>query len=275
MRVFVTGATGNIGEAVIEELIGAGHKAIGLSRSEKGDEKLKKLGAEILRGDLDNFEALKNGVVATDGVIHLAFTNDFSDFAGALNKDLLAIKAMGEVLANSGKPFIMTNHNNGEESIKAAFSVSGIRAAVVSLAPTVHDNNGKLGFASILIDIAHKTGVSAYVGDGLNRWPSIHRRDAAILFRLALEKAPNGSQLCGRVEENIPVIEIAKAISKKLNVPLKSIPREDAAAHFGFLEMLMSVDFPTMLPFSNSETKELLGWEPTHPSLIDDILSGQ
>jgi nucleoside-diphosphate-sugar epimerase len=115
--------------------------------------------------------------------------------------------------------------------------------------------------------------VSAYVGDGLNRWPSIHRRDAARLFRLALEKAPNGSRLCGRAEESIPVIDIAKAISKKLNAPLKSIPREDAAAHFGFLEMLMSVDFPTMLPFSNSETKELLDWRPTHSTLIDDILS--
>jgi nucleoside-diphosphate-sugar epimerase len=273
MRVFVTGATGNIGTAVVEELIGAGHQVIGLSRSETGAEKLKGFGAEVQYGGLDDFEALKSGVGTAEGVIHLAFTNDFSDFAGALNKDIRAIKAMGETLENSGKPFIITDHNNGEGSIKAAFSIQGIRAAVVSLAPTVHDSNGKLGFASILMDIARTKGVSAYVGDGLNCWPSVHRRDAANLFRLALEKAPAGSRLCGRAEESIPTIEIAKAIGKKLNVPVNSIPREDAETHFGFVGRLMTVDFPTMLPWSNSETREILDWNPTQSTLIDDILN--
>jgi nucleoside-diphosphate-sugar epimerase len=275
MRVFVTGATGNIGSAVVCELLSAGHQVIGLSRSDTGAENLIKLGAEVQEGDLDDAEALKSGASAADGVIHLAFTNDFSDFAGALRKDLFAITAMGEALAGSGKPFVMTDHNNGEESIKAAFAIQGIRASVVSLAPTVHDSNGKLGFASMLIDIAREKAASAYVGDGLNRWPSVHRRDVASLFRLALEKAPAGSHLYGRGEEGIPLIEIAHAIGKKLNVPTKSIPHEEADEHFGFLGMLMTVDFPTMLPRSNTETKELLGWNPTHATLIDDILNGQ
>lgn len=274
MRVFVTGATGKIGSAVVRELIHAGHQVIGLSRSDKGSEMLKKAGAEVIRGDLDDPGSLRSGATAADGVIHLAFRHDFSDFSGSLKIDLRAVETMGAVLEGSGKPFIITDHKDGEASVNAAFSLVGVRTSVISLAPTVHDEADKRGFIPTLISIAREKGYSAYVGDGLNCWPAVHRLDAATLFRLALEKAPAGSHLYGRAEEKIPFLDIAKVIGKHLNLPAVSISREEAVAHFGFLGKLAALDFPSVLPGSGVQTRELLGWQPIHPTLIEDLEQG-
>jgi nucleoside-diphosphate-sugar epimerase len=196
MRVFVTGATGYIGSAVVRELIDAGHKVVGLARSDNGAAVLKEAGAEVHRGAIDDLDTLHSGAAAADGVIHLAFKHDFSDFAGALTTDLRAVETMGAALEGSGKPFVITAHLNGAASENAAFALAGVRSSVVSLAPSVHGEGDK-GFVPRLINIARTKGVSAYVGDGSNRWPAVHRLDAAHLYRLALEKAPAGSRLDG------------------------------------------------------------------------------
>lgn len=274
MRVFVTGATGNIGSAVVHELIHAGHQIIGLSRSDNGSEKLKKAGADVLRGDLDDLDSLRSGAASADGVIHLAFRHDFSDFAGSLAIDLRAVKAMGVVLEGSGKPFVITDHRDGKASINAAFALDGVRTSVISLAPTVHDEADKQGFIPMLINIARAKGFSAYVGDGSNCWPAVHRLDAATLFRLALEKAPAGSHFYGRAEEKIRFRDIAEVIGKHLNLPAVSISREEATAHFGFLGEVAALDFPSVLPGSSAQARELLGWQPVHPTLIEDLERG-
>ena len=232
MRVFVTGATGYIGSAVVRELINAGHKVVGLTRSDNGAAELKKAGAAVHRGALDDLDSLHSGAAAADGVIHLAFNHngDFSDFDGSLTIDLRAVKAMGAALEGSGKPFVITNHMNGAASENAAFALAGVRSSVVSLAPSVHGEGDK-GFVPRLINIARTKGVSAYVGDGSNRWPAVHRLDAAHLYRLALEKAPAGSRLNGRAEEGVPFSDIAGVIGKHLNLPVVSISREEADAH--------------------------------------------
>lgn len=274
MRVFVTGATGNIGSAVVQELISAGHEVIGLARSDKGALKLKEAGAEVHPGSLEDLNSLSSGAAIADGVIHLAFRHDFSDFANSLAADLQAIKTMGKVLEDSGKPFVITNHVNGEASVNAVFALAGVRSSVISLAPTVHGLGDKHGFVPRLIGIASTKGVSAYVGDGSNRWPAVHRLDAAELFRLALEKAPAGTLLNGRAEEGVPFFDIASAIGKHLILPVVSIVREEANAHFGFLGALAALDIPSAIPGSGEKTKELLGWKPEHPGLIDDIEQG-
>lgn len=274
MRIFVTGATGNIGSAVVQELIGAGHKVMGLTRSGIGAEKLKEAGGEVHHGSLDDLDSLSSGAAIADGIIHLAFKHDFSDFDSSLATDLMAIKTMGKVLEGSGKPFVITNHVNGEASVNAAFALAGVRSSVVSLAPTVHGLGDKHGFVPRLIDIASTKGVSAYVGDGSNRWPAVHRLDAAELFRLALEKAPAGTLLDGRAEEGVPFRDIASAIGKHLNLPVISITREEAGTHFGFLGALAALDIPSAIPGSGEKTKELLGWKPVHPGLIADIEQG-
>ena len=274
MRIFVTGATGNIGSAVVHELISAGHRVVGLTRSENGAELLKKAGAEAHRGDLDDPDSLRSGAAAADCVIHLAFRHDFSDFANSLKMDLRAVETMGAALEGSGKPFVITNHMNGEASENALFALTGVRTSVVSLAPTVHDEGDKHGFVPRLISIARTKGVSAYVGDGSNRWPAVHRLDAANLYRLALEKAPAGSRITGRAEEGVPFSDIAEVIGKHLDLPVVSISSEEAAAHFGFLGALAALDIPSVIPGSSAQTRELLGWQPVHPTLIEDLEQG-
>jgi len=275
MQVFVTGATGYIGSAVVRELINDGHQVVGLARSSNSGEMLNKIGAAVHLGTLEDFDSLQRGAAAADGVIHLAFQHEagLSNFANSLKIDLRAVETMGAALAGTGKPFVITNHRNGEESEKAAFALLGVRTSMASLAPTVH-GQGDHGFVPSLINIARKKGVSAYVGDGSNRWPAVHRLDAANLFRLALEKAPAGSHLIGSAEEGVPFRDIAKVIGKHLNLPVVSIAREEADAHFGFLGALAALDMPSMLPASSAPTRELLGWQPVHPTLIADLEQG-
>ena len=204
MRVFVTGAPGFIGSAVVRELIGAGHPVVGLTRSDTGAARLIEAGAEVHRGSLEDLGSLQRGAAAADGVIHLAFDHGVSDFAAALTADLSAVETMGAALEGTGKPFIITAHLRGEASANAAFSLAGVRSSVVSLAPSVHGEGDQHGFVPRLITIAREKGVSAYIGDGSNRWPAVHRLDAAHLFRLALESAPAGSQLDGVGDEGVP-----------------------------------------------------------------------
>ncbi|HEX9017766.1 MAG TPA: SDR family oxidoreductase [Anaerolineaceae bacterium] len=276
MRVFITGATGYIGSAVVREMIQAGHQVVGLTRSTNGAEMLNKAGAEVHRGTLDDLDSLRNGAAAADGVIHLAFRHEegLSNFADALKLDLRAVETMGAALEGSGKPFITTNHRSGEETEKALFALSGVRTTMISLAPTVHDEGDRHGFVPSLINIARTKGISAYVGDGSNRWPAVHRLDAANLYRLAIEKAPAGSRLIGRAEEGVPFRDIAEDIGKHLNLPVVSISREEADAHFGFLGALAALDIPSVIPGSSAQTRELLGWQPVHPTLIADLEQG-
>ncbi|WP_168119524.1 SDR family oxidoreductase [Paenibacillus sp. HB172176] len=271
MRIFVTGATGYIGSSVVRELLQAGHAVVGLTRSQQGAALLKQIGAEVHHGDLEDLESLRQGAAAADGVIHLAFRHDFSDFAGSLAIDLRAIESMGAALEGSGKPFVITAHANGEASENAVLALAerGVRTSIVSLAPSVHGEGDK-GFVPLLINIARSKGFSAYIGDGLNRWPAVHRLDAAPLFRMALEAAPAGSRLDGVGDEGIPFREIAGIIGRNLNVPTVSIAREEADAHFGFLGFLAALDIPR----SSASTQELLNWRPVHPSLIADLEQG-
>ena len=268
MRVFVTGAPGFIGTAVVRELLDAGHQVVGLSRSDTGAEVLKEAGAEVHRGSLDDLDSLHRGAAAADGVIHLAFGHDVSDFAAALTTDLHAVETMGAALEGTGKPFVITAHLRGEASANAVLALAGVRSSVVSLSPSVHGEGDHHGFVPRLITIAREKGVSAYIGDGANRWPAVHRLDAAHLFRLALEAAPAGSQLDGVGDEGVPFRDIAEVIGRHLNLPVVSISPEEADAHFGaFLGAVAARDFPR----SSVRTQELLGWRPVHPGLIADI----
>lgn len=271
MRIFVTGATGYIGSAVVHELINAGHKVTGLTRSNKGAALLTEAGADVHRGDLRDLDSIRNGVAAADGVIHLAFNHDFSDFAASLTTDIAIIETIGEALKGSGKPFLTTAHANGTASDNAVMALAkhGVRASVVSLAPSVHGNGDK-GFVPNLINIARNKGVSAYVGDGSNRWTAIHRLDAAHLYRLALEKAPAGTLLDGVADEGVPFRDIATVIGKQLNLPIISISQEEAAEHFGFLGSLAALDIPR----SSTQTQELLDWQPVQPNLLSDLEQG-
>lgn len=271
MRIFVTGATGYIGSAVVCELIDAGHKVVGLTRSENSAAILEEAGAEVHRGTLEDLDSLYSGAAAVDGVIHLAFKHDFSDFANALTTDLRAIETMGAALAGSGKPLVITGHFNGAASENAALALAerGVRTSIVNLSPSVHGEGDK-GFVPRLINIARTTGISAYIGNGSNRWPAVHRLDVASLFRLALEAAPAGSRLDGVGDEGIPFRDIAGVIGCHLNLPVVSISREEADAHFGFLSSIAALDIPR----SSIETQKLLGWRPVHPALIPDLEQG-
>ncbi|MFX3617065.1 MAG: SDR family oxidoreductase [Sporolactobacillus sp.] len=273
MRVFVTGATGYIGSAVVNELINAGHQVVGLARSDSSVARLKKEGAVVQYGALDDLESLRSGAASADGVIHLAFIHDFSNFSNSLKIDRRAIETMGDALKGTGKPFIITNHANGEASENALFALNGVRTALVSLAPTVHGEGDK-GFVSRIINIAREKGFSAYIGDGSNRWPAVHRLDAASLYRLALEAAPTGSRLYGRADEGVPFRDIADVIGQSLNLPVVSISREEADAHFGFLGALAALDIPSVISGPSIQTRELLGWKPVHPALIADLEQG-
>lgn len=290
MRVFVSGASGFIGSAVVPELVGAGHQVLGLARSDASAAAVAAAGAEVHRGSLDDLDSLRAGAAAADGVVHLAFKHDFSDVAGAAAADLGAVEAMGAVLEGSGKPFLVTSgtaalpHGRigteedapegrlprvASEHAALALAERGVRSAIVRLAPTVH-GAGDHGFVPRLIDIARDRGVSAYVGDGANRWPAVHRLDAARLYRLAVEAAPAGSRLHGAGEEGVPFRDLAAVIGRRLSLPVASIPPEDAEAHFGWLGAFVQIDNPT----SSALTQERLGWRPVHPTLIDDLEAG-
>jgi nucleoside-diphosphate-sugar epimerase len=293
MRVFVTGATGFVGSAIVKELIDAGHDVLGLTRSEAGAKSLAAMGAQAHHGDLEDVETLRCGAAMSDGVIHCAFNHDFSKFAANCELDRRAIETLGSALEGSDRPLVVTSGIGAlapgraatEDDMPAASSSSyprvseqtavslaarGVRTSVVRL-PQVHDPV-KQGFVSYLIEVAREKGVSAFVGDGRNRWAAVHRRDAARLYRLALERtASNQNSVGARYhavgEEGVPMKEIAEAIGKGLKVPVIGKSPEEAAQHFGFLGFFAGLDMPA----SSVLTQERLGWDPTGPGLISDL----
>ena len=294
MRVFVTGASGWIGSAVVPELTGAGHHVTGLARSEASANAIRTAGASVILGSLDDLEVLRDAAGASDGVIHLAFKHDLAfsgNFKGASDADRRVVEAFGEALARTDRPFLIASGMLGitpgrvatekdeplasgeARQATAQFTVSlasrGVRSSVVRLPPTVH-GQGDNGFMAFLVGIARAKRISGYIGDGNNRWPAVHRADAARLFRLALEKAPAGSVLHANAEEGVPIRAIADVIGRHLDLPVASVTAENAAGHFGFLAGFLGLDGPV----SSAATRELLGWQPTHPGLIDDLNEG-
>jgi nucleoside-diphosphate-sugar epimerase len=293
MHVFVTGATGFVGSAVVEELIGAGHTVLGLARSEASANALIAAGAKVHRGDLEDLESLRSGANAADAVIHTGFVHDFARFAEVCEIDRKAIEAIGDALSGTDKLLIVTSGSlivttpgrhateddrrnpaspNPRMSENAADNLvaRGVRAISVRLSPSVH-GDGDHGFVPMLINIAREKGVSAYIGEGLNRWPAVHRLDAAHLYRLALEQSPAaGTRLNGVAEEGIPFRDIAAAIGRQLNIPVVSKSPEEAAAHFTWFTHFASIDGPT----SSQQTQKRLGWQPTQKGLIEDIEQG-
>ena len=295
MRVFVTGASGHIGGAVITELIGAGHQVVGLARSDSAAAVVAAHGAEVHRGDLDDPETLREVAASADGVIHLAAKSlGTSSIADMVAAQLRAIGTIGDALAGSGKPFVAVSGTMmlalaggagrvvteqdaleagpgaGAEQQMIGLAERGVRSSVVRLAPLVHSPLDHHGFGPTLIGIARAKGVSGYVGDGANRWAAVHTLDAARLLRLALEQAPTGSRLHAIADEGVPFRGIAEIIGRHLDVPVKPVPADEAAEHFGFLGMFAGVDNPA----SSALTRELLGWQPTHPGLIADLNEG-
>jgi len=292
MRVFITGATGFIGTAIVQELLNAGHEVLGLARSEASAQKLIDAGAEVHRGDLEDLASLRSGAAQSDGVIHAGFIHDFSRFAAVCQVDKVAIETIGEVLAGSNRPFIVTSGTalvspgklatedivpplnpswpRASEQTADTAAAKGVRAASVRLSPSVHGDDDKHGFIPILVTIAREKGFSAYIGEGLNRWNAVHRLDAAKLFRLALENANPATRYHASAEEAITVKAIAEAIGKQLNIPVKSITAETAAEHFGWFAQMAALDCPA----SSTWTQQNLNWHPTHPTLLTDIENG-
>jgi nucleoside-diphosphate-sugar epimerase len=297
MRVFVTGASGHIGSAVVPELIGAGHQVVGLARSDSSAAALEAAGAEVHRGNLDDLDGLREAATAADGVIHLAFNHEAmrtGDFLGAVATDQRALETMATALDGSGKPFVSTSGTlmltlggiSGRpgteedvlesgprvdaENLVVGLAERGVRSSIVRLPPIVHSNLDHHGFAHVLIGVARDSGVAGYVDDGSNRWPSVHTLDAARVYRLALEGAPAGSRLHAVADEGVPFREIAETIGRKLGVPTASIPAEDATERFAFLGPFVGLDNPT----SSELTRQLLNWDPTHPGLLADLEHG-
>lgn len=296
MRIFLTGASGHIGSAVIPELLDAGHEVVGLARSNEAAAAVAAAGADVHRGDLDDLDNLRAVAAAADGVIHLAFKHEAmrtGDYAGAIAADLRAIETIGDALAGTGKPFVSTSGTLllafagltragteadaldagprvDAENAVVALADRGVRSSVVRLPPTVHSSLDHYGFVPTLIATARDKGVAAYVGDGNNRWPAGHTLDAGHLYRLALETAPAGARLHAVDDEGVPFREIAEAIGRHLDLPVISIPPEQADAHFGYLGPVVALDNPT----SSARTRELLTWKPTHPGLIEDLDRG-
>jgi nucleoside-diphosphate-sugar epimerase len=303
MRVFVTGASGWIGSAVVPELIAAGHQVTGLARSDASAAALTAAGVEVQRGTLDDLDSLRRAAAASDGVIHLAFKHDIAfsgDFQGAADADRRAIETFGEALAGSDRPFVIASgtlglapgrvateqDGHGPDPALAAWgggpqtrlataelvlslASGGVRSSVVRLPPTNH-GEGDHGFVAALVGIARAKGASGYIGDGTNRWPAVHRLDSAHLFHLALEKAPAGSTLHAVADEGVPIRDIAEVIGRHLDLPVVAISPEDAGEHFAWLAGFLTADSPA----SSTLTRELLGWQPTQPGLIDDLDKG-
>lgn len=286
MKVFVTGASGFIGSAVVKELIGAGHQVTGLARSESSAKAVSDAGAEVLMGDLEDLDVLKQGASRAEGVIHTAFIHDFSQYAKANDADKAAIRAMGEVLAGTQKPFIITagilglSKTNGlitedelskdsprsSEATAMELAENGINASVIRLPPSVHDKGDK-GFIPFIISQARKNGVSAYVGEGNNHWPAVHRLDAAKLFRLAMEKAERGMRYNAIGDQGIQLKRIAELIGEKLELPVRSLSGEDAQKHFEWMSGFIGIDSPA----SSLKTQEHLNWRPAHIGLLEDM----
>jgi nucleoside-diphosphate-sugar epimerase len=297
MRVFVTGASGHIASAVIPELLDHGHRVIGLARSDASAGAVAAIGAEVRRGDLDDLDGLAAAAAEADGVIHLAFKHEAmrtGDFGGAIESDMSAHRAIGNALVGTGKPFVSTggtlmlamagitgragtedDQSEGGPRIDAAnhtiaLSEQGVRSSVVRLAPMVHSDLDHHGFTHALIDLARENGVAAYTGDGSNRWPAANTYDIGVLYRLALEQAPAGATLHGVGDTGIPRKVIAETIGGKLGIEAKGVTDEQAPQYLGFLAPFAGLDNPT----SNDRTRELLGWEPTHPDWIEDVQTG-
>jgi nucleoside-diphosphate-sugar epimerase len=301
MRVFVTGASGWIGSAVVPELIGAGPQVTGLARSEASAAALAAAGAQVQRGTLDDLDVLRNAAADSDGVIHLAFKHDIAftgDFQGAADADRQAAETFGEALAGSDRPLVIASgtlgvapgrlaterdgHDpalahlgsgpqtrHGTAELTLALADRGVRSVVLRLPPTVH-GDGDNGFMAAIVGIAREKGVSGYIGDGSNRWPAVHRLDAAHLFRLAAEQVPAGSTLHAVADEGVPIRDVAEVIGRHLSLPVVSVAPENAPEHFTWLAGFLGLDSPA----SSALTRELTGWQPTHPGLIEDLEKG-
>ncbi|WP_028933346.1 SDR family oxidoreductase [Pseudonocardia spinosispora] len=291
MRVFVTGASGWVGSVAVRELLSAGHQVVALARSDRAAAAVAEPGVDVIRGDLDDLESLRSGAKAADGVVHLAYHHDFSQMDKAARMDLDAIAAFGDVLEGTDRPLVIaagtlglaadrtaTERDTGDPrahprvaNAQAALELAarGVRSSVVRFAPSVH-GEGDYGLVPALIEFARTTGVSAYIGDGANRWPAVHRLDAATLVRLAVDEAPAGSTLHAVAEEGVPTRAIAEAVGRGLGLPVASISTEQAAEHFGWLGRFFSADCPA----SSALTRELLDWRPTHHGLIEDLEEG-
>jgi len=303
MRIFVTGASGWIGSAVVPELIGAGHQVVGLARSDASAAALTAAGAAVHRGTLDDLDGLRSAAAASDGVIHLAFKHDLAfsgDFQGAADADRRAVETFGEALAGSDRPLVIASgllglapgrvateqDGHGPDAAVAAFgggpqarwetaeftlslATQGVRSSIVRLPPTNH-GDGDNGFMATLVGIAREKGAAGFIGDGANRWPAVHRLDSARLFRLAVETAPAGSTLHAVADEGVPIREVAEVTSRHLDVPAVSISPEDAGEHFSWLAGFIGLDSHA----SGAQTHESMGWRPTQPGLIEDLEQG-